>query len=81
MAATPKDASKENSFPRMVYRKGTGRKVDESGRYEAEGQVVHDQEQLDDLGSDWVASPQEAATGGGKDAKDPTQPAKPPDKK
>ena len=65
--ATPKDSKAENSFPRMVYKKGTGKQADESGRYEAEGQVVYDEQHLAKLGGEWVASPQEAAAGN-KDA-------------
>lgn len=52
----------KGDFPRFVYKKGTGRKVNEQGLYEADGIRVHDAQQLADLGADYVATPKEATT-------------------
>lgn len=71
MTTYPNDSTKENAFPRMVYRKGTGRQVNEAGLYEAEGQVVYDEQQLAKLGSDWCSSPAEAV--GQADSKKPAK--------
>lgn len=77
MSTLPKDKN-ESAFPRMVYRKGTGRAVNETaGLYEAEGIVVYDEKQLADLGAEACATPQEAAAG----RKDAVAPVKPSEKK
>lgn len=64
--ASAKDSNKKD-FPRTVYKKGTGRQVNDSGLYEAQSMTVHDEKQLADLGKGWVETPQDAAAGN-KDA-------------
>lgn len=56
------DKKDDNTFPRVVYKKGTGKQVNDQGLYEAESLVVHDQKQLDNLGGDYVAHPKDAVT-------------------
>jgi hypothetical protein len=53
-----------NAWPRYVFKRGTGRLVDENtGRYEAETRLVHDEEQLQRLGDGWLNTPKEATMG------------------
>jgi len=49
-------------FPRWVYKRGTGRKVDDSGMYTAESALVGSAEELAALGHGWCDSPVEAGT-------------------
>lgn len=49
-------------FPRWVYKRGTGKKVDDSGLCTAEAELVHSAEALAALGWDWCSSPVEAVT-------------------
>lgn len=50
------------SFPRYVYKKGTGRRLNDSGLYVAEGRIVSSQQELTALGDGWCATPAEAAS-------------------
>lgn len=55
----------KKTFPRAVYKRGSGKLVDESaGRYEAESRTVKTQDELTKLGADWAETPAEAATSG-----------------
>lgn len=62
-------------FPRMVYKRGTGRAVDEYGGYQADGHVVHTKEELAELGGDYVETPAEAASGASAQPKREVTPA------
>lgn len=56
--------TKPYAWPRYVFKRGTGRLVDEkNGRYEAETRLVHDQEELSRLGDGWLNTPKEATLG------------------
>lgn len=48
-------------FPRFVYKRGTGKKVDDSGLFTAESALVKTPEDLEALGWDFCASPVDAA--------------------
>lgn len=54
----------KKTFPRAVYKRGSGKAIDDSGKYEAESRIVKNQDELTSLGADWVATPAEAATSG-----------------
>lgn len=56
--------TKPHAWPRYVFKRGTGRLVDEkAGRYEAETRLVHDSEELSRLGDGWLNTPKEATMG------------------
>lgn len=56
--------TKVYAWPRYVFKRGTGRLVDETkGRYEAETRLVHDEDELARLGDGWLNTPREAAMG------------------
>lgn len=63
--STPTETStKKSEFPRYVFKRGTGRLVDdEQKKYEAEARLVHDEDELSRLGDGWLDSPKEASMG------------------
>lgn len=51
-------------YPRYVFKRGTGRLMDEKkGLYDAETRLVHDEEEFRRLGDGWLNTPKEAAMG------------------
>lgn len=60
---TQQNENKKN-FPRAVYKRGSGKAVDDNGKYEAESRIVRSEEELTKLGGDWVATPADAVTTG-----------------
>jgi hypothetical protein len=48
-------------FPKYVYKRGTGRKLDDAGLFTAEARLVASPEELAALGPGWCGSPVEAA--------------------
>ena len=56
--------TKPYAYPRYVFKRGTGRLVDEkNNRYEAETRLVHDEDELARLGDGWLNTPREATMG------------------
>lgn len=75
----PQEENKK-TFPRAVYKRGSGKALDDNGRFEAQSRIVRSDEELSKLGGDWVETPAEAATSGanpstGADAKTGVNPA------
>lgn len=48
-------------FPKHVYKRGTGKAMDDSGLYSAESVLVNSEEALAKLEGEWCDSPVEAA--------------------
>lgn len=63
-------------FPKHVYKRGTGRKVDDSGLFTAEFEVVRSEEELAALGSGWCDSPVDAGVAAQLELKHDEKPAK-----
>ncbi len=54
------------TFPKCVYKRGTGKAVDDNGLFEAESIVVNSAEELSALPGEWCDNPAEAAAGTSK---------------
>lgn len=54
----------KKTFPRAVYKKGSGRALDDNGKVEAESRIVKNEEELKTLGSEWVETPKDAISTG-----------------
>jgi hypothetical protein len=53
--------TKPYDWPRYVFKRGTGRLVnEEKGQYEAETRLVHDEDEFARLGDGWLNTPKEA---------------------